>query len=108
MKVLLDECVNVHLREHLVEHDVYTVTFLKWNGIKNGALLQLAADNGFDCVLTTDRAIPAQQNTVTIPVSLLIVLSISNRLEHLTPSVPAILWALSNLSPRSIAVVPRP
>ena len=47
-----------------------------------GELLALAA-TGFDVLLTADRRIEYQQNLATLPVTLLIVLPNSNRLEDM-------------------------
>ena len=43
MRVLLDECVPRAPRAELPGHEVATVAEAGWAGIKNGALLQLAA-----------------------------------------------------------------
>ncbi|HEX4134270.1 MAG TPA: hypothetical protein VHY84_06580 [Bryobacteraceae bacterium] len=36
MKVLLDENLDHRLRRHLGSHEVFTVSFKGWNGLKNG------------------------------------------------------------------------
>ena len=54
MRVLLDECVPRALRAELPGHEVETVSEAGWAGVKNGALLQLAATL-FDVILTVDR-----------------------------------------------------
>ena len=43
MRVLLDECFPRGLRVELPGHEVTTVAEAGWAGVKNGALLQLAA-----------------------------------------------------------------
>ena len=55
MKVLIDESLDVRLRQHLAGHDTYTVQFMGWKGLKNGDLLARAATDGFDVVLTYDQ-----------------------------------------------------
>ena len=67
--------------------------------IKNGELLALAARE-FDGLLTADKGMEYQQNLATLPMSILIVLGRSNRIEDLARAVPAILAALAQLSPR--------
>ena len=62
MKVLLDECVDRRLKRLLPEHEVYTVTNMRWNGLKNGALMGVAIDGGFDMLLTIDKNLEFQQN----------------------------------------------
>lgn len=41
MKVPLDENLPHGLRYHLPGHDVFTVTYQGWFGVKNGELLRL-------------------------------------------------------------------
>ena len=72
MKLLLDECVHVDFRHSLRGHQVFTVTYLGWKSIKNGKLLAKAAAEGFDAMLTTDRAIEFEQNLSVLPLSLVI------------------------------------
>lgn len=54
LRVLLDECVPKQLRQDLGDFEVRTVQEMGWAGVKNGALIQLAAQD-FDCVFTVDR-----------------------------------------------------
>lgn len=48
MKLLLDENLPHELRHHLPGHNVFTTAYMAWGGLKNGALLALAARQGFD------------------------------------------------------------
>lgn len=43
MKILLDECLPLRLRNHIPGHDVFTVEYMGWKGIGNGRLMALAA-----------------------------------------------------------------
>ena len=61
MRVLLDECFPRALRVELLGHEVTTVAEAGWAGVKNGALLQLAATR-FEVLLTVDRNLEYQQN----------------------------------------------
>ena len=54
MRVLLDECVPRQLRGELTGFEVYTVQDMGWAGVKNGALLELAATQ-FNVLFTVDR-----------------------------------------------------
>ncbi len=45
MKVLLDECVPVQIRNALVGHEVATAQQMGWSGLKNGDVLN-AAEKG--------------------------------------------------------------
>ena len=62
MRVLLDEQLPRHLARELRGHDVSTVQQKGWAGLKNGELLRMAADAGFDVFVTADRNLEFQQN----------------------------------------------
>jgi predicted nuclease of predicted toxin-antitoxin system len=97
VKLLLDENLPHRLRSLIVGHDVFTVTFMRWNGIDNGKLLAMAAANGFDAVITQDSGISHQQNLATIPCSLIVLEAPSNALDDLAPLVPELLRKLDLL-----------
>ncbi len=62
MKVLLDEQLPHRLRKHLGTHDVFTVDYMGWSGLKNGALLRTAEAEGFEVFVTGDQNLTSQQN----------------------------------------------
>ncbi len=62
MKVLLDEQLPHRLRKHLGAHDVFTVDYMGWAGLKNGELLGVAEADGFEVFLTGDKNLSYQQN----------------------------------------------
>jgi len=62
MKVLLDECVPVQVRNALVGHDVFTAQPMGWGGISNGELLQRAEEAGFNLFIVADKNLRYQQN----------------------------------------------
>jgi len=72
MRVLLDECVPRGLRAELPGHQVKTVAEAGWAGVKNGALLELAATQ-FDVLLTVDRGLEYQQNFSRLAISVVVV-----------------------------------
>jgi Domain of unknown function (DUF5615) len=96
MRLLLDESVPKRLRRHLPTHDVKSVVEMGWSGIKNGALLLLAAQE-FDAFVTVDRNLPYQQNMATLPVAVVVLRAKSNELSHLVPLVPKLEVALADL-----------
>ena len=104
MRILLDESVPGRLGVLLTGHLVQTVQRRGWSSIKNGKLLALAASE-FDVLLTADKGMEYQQNLAALPVSILIVLARSNRIEDLAAAVPAILSALAELPPRTLRKV---
>ena len=104
MRIPLDEPVPRRLGSLLVGHETSTVPQSGWSGIKNGKLLALAATK-FDVFLTTDQNIEFQQNLAALPVAILVVVAVSNCIEHIRPLVPDILKALNHMTPRSLRKV---
>ena len=104
MRILLDESVPQRLGRLLVGHSAISVQQRGWASIKNGALLALASGE-FDVLLTADKGMEYQQNLASLPVSILIVLARSNRMEDLTRAVPDSLLALAELPPHSLRKV---
>jgi len=105
MKLLLDESIDVRFRTRIIGHDVFTVAFMRWKGLSNGALLARAANEGFDAVITTDLAVADQQNAGALPLSLVILHARSNNVADLEPLVPALLREFNHLAPRSVVHV---
>jgi putative NIF3 family GTP cyclohydrolase 1 type 2 len=62
MRVLLDEDLPHKLRLNLPAHNVSTVSYLGWSGLKNGELLKAAEEAGFEVFLTGDQKLSYQQN----------------------------------------------
>lgn len=106
MKVLLDENLPHELRHHLAGHDVFTVAYMGWSGMKNGALLARAAGEGFDAFLTMDNGVAYQRNPATLPLRVVILTAASNDIDDLLPLVPPLLRSLGALPPCTIARVP--
>lgn len=104
MRILLDEDLPRRLAALLVGHAVSTVQQSGWTGIKNGKLLGLAASK-FDAFLTMDGNLEFQQNIATLPIAVLVVEAVSNRMEHLVPLVPHILRELGHIPPKSLLKV---
>lgn len=89
MKILLDECVTKHLKPFLKEYEVFTVSEMKWNGIKNGKLMSLWAENGFDILLTIDKNLQYQQNLDKYPLTIVVLNSLTSKVEELSEFMPA-------------------
>ena len=62
MRVLLDEDLDHRLRKSLGVHEVFTVGYLGWAGLKNGELLGAAEQRGIDVFVTGDQNLGYQQN----------------------------------------------
>jgi hypothetical protein len=62
VKVLLDENLDHRLRTQLLPHEVFTVSYQGWGGLRNGALLSAAEAAGFQVFVTGDQSLPSEQN----------------------------------------------
>jgi len=79
MRLLLDESVPRPLRTSFpAAFEVRTVPEMGWAGSGNGTLLGLAADSGFDALLTVDRGFAHQRNQDDLPLPVVIMLAPSN------------------------------
>jgi hypothetical protein len=77
------------------------VAAVGWSGIDNGELLRLAAER-FDVLITADRNLEHQQNLITLPVSVVVLVAATNRIEALAPLVPELLELLKALPSRRL------
>ena len=93
MKVLLDECVDRRLADYLREFEITTVAAQGWGGITNGKLLA-PAQAEFEVFVTVDRKLSFQQNLQKFDLAVILLVSKSNRLQDLLPSVPALINAI--------------
>ncbi|HEU4887279.1 MAG TPA: hypothetical protein VFV49_05285 [Thermoanaerobaculia bacterium] len=94
MKVLVDESLPLALAAELIGHEVSTVRAQRWLGLRNGVLLRVAVDAGFDVLLTADRALRYQQNLVRIGIGVVLLVRVRNRIQDLRPLLPEIHAAL--------------
>lgn len=108
MKLLLDQNLPHRIRHELPGHDVFTAAFMGWDAIENGELLRLAAQHGFDAVITNDRGLEYEQNIGALPVAVVIVLAKTNTIECIRPLYPDLLAALRRLRPCELAKVTAP
>ncbi len=104
MHLLLDESVPRRLRLSLPGHIVKTALEMGWGGVKNGALLALAAAQ-FDAFITVDKNLPYQQSIATLPVAVVLLSASSNELQVLLPLVPRLQEVLATLQPRTLVQI---
>jgi len=88
MKVLLDECIPRKLKVGLPGHDCRTVPEEGLAGKKNGELLMLAENLGFQVFQTIDRGVQYQQNVRPRTLAILLIHTKSIRLADLVPARP--------------------
>ena len=103
MRILLDVCLPVDLKPHLVScgHMCQTAREAGFGSKKNGDLLTLAGGN-WDVLLTNDKNIKYQQNMAGRKISILIIRSRSNRMVDLLPQLPACAEALTAIQPGQV------
>ena len=75
MKILLDHNVPHQLRRLLPEHEVHTAAYLDWSELENGELLEAAASNSYNLVITCDQGISNEQNLTRYDVTLITIMS---------------------------------
>ena len=107
MRVLLDECVDWRLSRDLTGHQVMTARQMGWTAIKNGELLQLAAQE-FDVFITVDRNLSFQQNLAPLAIAVIVLQAPTNRLAGLRPLVPRLLAAIASARPGPATIVGSP
>jgi len=91
MKVLLDECVTKKLKPYLKDFEVFTVVEMGWSGVKNGKLLSNCVSNHFDILLTIDKNMMFQQNLENHPITIVVLNSLTSKLEELILFIPSFL-----------------
>lgn len=62
MRILFDQGVPVPLRTYLVPHSVSTAYEKGWSQLRNGNLLNVAEQENFNVLLTTDQNLQYEQN----------------------------------------------
>jgi len=90
MKLLLDENLPRRLKADFAVHEVYTVRDKGWNGMKNGQLLQLMLENGFEALLTFDKNLQHQQNFQKYTIAVFVLSAENNTYTELTKLSPKV------------------
>lgn len=103
MRILIDECIDERLRNHLPGHECRTVRYAGLAGLKNGELLNAAERAKFDIFVTVDQGIEYQQNLAGRRIAVLIFHAKSNRLEDLLDLLPEGLRRIETIRPGEIA-----
>ena len=100
MKILLDECVTKRVRRFINAHDpnieVWTVTQMQWNGLRNGKLMSQAVGKHFDILLTIDKNLSFQQNLQRFDLSVVVLDAVSSNIADIAPLLPAFLEKLKD------------
>ena len=103
MKILLDESLPRKLRNDFgSENEVWTVRDKKWLGTKNGELLRLVTQDGFDIFITVDRNLPYQQNLEVLPLIIVVLCAKDNRRETLRKLLPKMFETLETVTVKTL------
>ena len=65
MLILLDEQIDVRMKQALSDFSAFTVQDMGWLGMKNGPLREQLNQRGFHFFVTADKNLPFQQNLST-------------------------------------------
>jgi predicted nuclease of predicted toxin-antitoxin system len=103
VKVLLDENLDHALRNLLGQHEVVTVAYMRWAGLKNGELLQTAEDNGIDVLVTGDATLSYEQNLTGRRLAVVALSAI--QLPIIRTHLPKIIAAIDNARPGTFQAV---
>ena len=77
MKILFDQGTPVPLRRHLTSHVVDTAFERGWSALHNGALLDVAEQEGYALLMTTDQNLRYQQRLADRQLAIIVLLSTS-------------------------------
>lgn len=105
MKVLLDECVPAKFGEYLLGHDCITVPIAGFAGTKNGELLSMAEQLGFELFLTIDQGIAYQQNLSHRMIAILLLRPRTSRLIDLLSLAPECLVQMETIVPGELRTI---
>jgi len=105
MRVLIDECLNWRLGRALTGHYAVSVQKMGWSGIRNGELLKLAVENGFDVFLTGDRNLCFQQDSTQFRIAVVVLEAEGIQLHKTLRLMPRLLELLPELQPGKVAKI---
>jgi len=92
------------LKRDFTGHEVSTVEEAGFKGLKNGQLLQAAA-NDYDVLVTVDQNLQYQQNLKTLAIAVLILQAKRSTYPLLKPLMPDVLKALEQIKPGDLTIV---
>ena len=105
MKILLDECLPVRLKQHLPDFGVTTVSEMGWSSLKNGNLLKVAIQSGFEVMLTIDKNLQYQQNLKEYDIAIVVFDVLFNRLQDFIPLIPKFIELEPVLEKKKIYII---
>src|SRR5271169_1698107 len=103
MRIIFDQATPVPIRSYLEGHTVRTAAQEGWDKLRNGDLLMVAEEAGFDLLLTTDKNMRYQQNLAGSKIAI-VVLGLQ-QWPQLRPHVKRVVEAVNKATPGSYAEV---
>jgi hypothetical protein len=97
MRVLFDQAIPVPIRTFLIGHTVRTASQQRWDTLKNGELLTVAEQAGFEIFLTTDKNMRHRQNMAGRTIAV-VVIGVQ-QWPALQPDVALIVAAVNTATP---------
>lgn len=85
MKVLLEEQIDVRMKDQLMDFSVFTLHDFGWLGLKNGELREEMHGQDFQFLVTADKNMPFQQNLEKLRFTLLLL------------DTPSLLWTFQEM-----------
>ena len=85
--------------------EVYTVTEMGWTSLKNGKLMKVAIESGFDILITVDKNLQFQQNFKEYDISVVVFDVLFNRFQDFVPLIPGFIELQSKLVKRKVYVI---
>ena len=82
MRILLDENLPHGLRTLLPDHEVWTVDYAGWKGLRNGELLSTAAAAGVEVLLTVDTGLGNEWRGAEPPLLIVLMRARGNAIQH--------------------------
>ena len=105
MKVLLDECVPAKFGKYLTGHDCVTVPEAGLAGTKNGELLSMAEQLGFELFITIDQGFVYQQDLSNRTIAILLLRPKTSRLVDLLPLVSSCLAQMQSIARGELRII---
>jgi len=105
MKILIDENLPIKLKAGLTGYNVFTVRDMNWNSVKNGKLLKLAIENGFETFITSDKNLQYQQNIKKIGIVLVVLDVLFLKWILIEPLIPKITETLPTVKKGNVYVI---
>ena len=106
MRILFDQGVPDPIRRYLTGHIVEVTADLGWDRMRNGELLAVAEQAGYDALLTTDKNLRYQQNLKERQIAIIVIGHA--QWPTLKPHVERIVEAVNVATPGSYSEVEIP